>query len=103
MRTIMAGPGQRHTMRPELASWMTPVDRAILERLYNEGNDELVLSPGLIAANIDYERPTIREHLMTLRERGLVAYYDEDRAIYQLTETGRGWVAGEIPTSDLES
>jgi hypothetical protein len=33
----------------------------------------------------------------------LVAYYDEDRAIYQLTETGRGWVAGEIPTSNLES
>jgi DNA-binding transcriptional ArsR family regulator len=90
-------------MRPELASWMTPVDRAILERLYNEGNDELVLSPGLIAANIDYQRPTVREHLMTLREQGLVTYYDEDRAIYQLTETGRQWVTGEIPTAELDA
>jgi DNA-binding PadR family transcriptional regulator len=40
---------------------------------------------------------------MTLREQGLVTYYDEDRAIYQLTETGRQWVTGEIPTAELDA
>lgn len=47
-------------MRVPLASWMTPTDRAILERLRNEGNDELVLTPGLIAENTDYARTTVR-------------------------------------------
>ncbi|WP_410764754.1 winged helix-turn-helix domain-containing protein [Haloferax sp. DFSO60] len=89
-------------MRVPLADWMTPTDRAILERLRNEGNDELVLTPALIAENTDYARTTIREHLATLLEHELVEYHDEERAIYRLSERGRGYLAGEIDGEELE-
>ena len=54
--------------RPELATWITPVDRDILERLRNEGNNELVLTPALISDNTDWGRNEVRKHLMMLRE-----------------------------------
>lgn len=88
--------------RPELASWMTPVDRDILERLRNEGNEEIVLTPALVSDNTDWGRNAVRKHMMTLRERGLVEYYDEDRAVYQLSERGRAWLQGELSTEELE-
>ena len=90
-------------MRPELPSWMTHVDRAILERLENEGNDELVLAPRPISDNTDFARSTVRNHLIDLREGGLVEYYDEEDGIYQLTDLGRRWLAGELETEELES
>ena len=91
-------------MRPPLASWMTPADRAILELLWNEGkNDELVLTPALIAENTDYARTTVREHMLELRNRGLVEYHDEERAIYRLTQKSRAYLAGELDVEELES
>lgn len=81
---------------------MTPVDRAILERLLNDGNEELVLTPALIADNTDYARPTVREHMAVLQEMDLVEYYDEDRAVYQLSEKGRKYILGQIPVEELE-
>ncbi|MFC7203675.1 helix-turn-helix domain-containing protein [Haloferax namakaokahaiae] len=74
----------------------------ILSPNSNEGNDELVLTPALIAENTDYARTTIREHLATLLEHGLVGYHDEARAIYRLSEKGRGYLAGEIGATELE-
>jgi hypothetical protein len=56
---------------------MTPIDRDILQRLQNR-DDELVL---------------------TLRDRELVGYDDdEERSIYQLSDRGRAWLAGGLPT-----
>lgn len=89
-------------MRPQLASWMTPADRAILERLANDDCDELVLTPALIAANTDYARTTVREHLGLLLSHGLVEYFDEDRAIYRLSEKGRTYLAGDLDPAVLE-
>lgn len=90
-------------MRPRLAAWMTPVDRAILELLRNEGGPhELVLSPRLLAENSDWSRQTVREHLMTLRDRGLVEYYDESGGIYRLSDRGRAYLAGELAVEELE-
>ena len=74
-------------MRPRLAEWMTPVDRAILELLHNEGGShELVLSPRLLAENSDWSRQTVREHLMTLRD-----------------DRGRAYLVGELDVEELES
>lgn len=81
---------------------MTPVDRAILKRLLNEGNEGLVLTPAVIAENIDYKPQTVREHLLVLRDKQLVEYHDEDRAMYRLTEQGRMWLQGNLPTEALE-
>ncbi len=91
-------------MRPRLADWMTPVDRDILELLHNDGGlHELVLSPRIIAENIDWSRQTVREHVMTLREHGLVEYYDETGGIYQLSDRGRSYLEGELDADDLEA
>jgi len=89
-------------MRPPLASWMTPADRAILERLRNEGNDELALTPALIAVNTDYARTTVREHMANLLEHDLIEYYDEERAIYRLSSRGHDYLAGELDADELE-
>lgn len=88
--------------RSELASWMTPMDRDILELLHNEGGQELVLTPALIADNTDWGRSAVRKHVLALREHDLIEYYDEERAVYQLSGRGRKWLEGELPTEELE-
>lgn len=88
--------------KPQLASWMTPVDRDILECLLNEGGEELILNPSAIAANVDWGSQTVREHMIVLREQSLVEYTDEDRALHQLSERGRAWLEGDLPTEELE-
>ncbi|GGL36302.1 hypothetical protein GCM10009037_19860 [Halarchaeum grantii] len=78
------------------------MDRDILERLLNPGNDELVLSPRVIADNTDWKRGSVREHLIRLREHGLVEYYDEEGGIYQLSDLGRKWLRGDVPADEIE-
>jgi DNA-binding IclR family transcriptional regulator len=78
------------------------MDRDILERLQNRG-DELVLTPALVAANTDWSRTAVRRHMLELRDCGLVEYYDEDRSIYQLSDRGRAWLDGDLPTEELEA
>ena len=89
-------------MRPPLASWMTPVDRDILERLENGDGDELVLTPALIAVNTDWGHQTVREHVSDLRKHGLIEYHDQERGIYRLSNLGREYLAGEIDADELE-
>lgn len=81
---------------------MTPVDRDILERLWNEGNRELRLTPGMIAENVDWGDQAVREHVLTLREYELVEHADETRGVYQLSDRGRSWLEGDLPTEALE-
>lgn len=88
-------------MDPRLANWMTPLDRDILERLENRG-DELALTPATIAANTDWKHKSVRNHVLTLRDQGLLEYYDEERGIYQLSDRGRAWLRGDLPTEALE-
>ncbi|MFB6201894.1 MAG: ArsR family transcriptional regulator [Halorhabdus sp.] len=90
-------------MAPELASWMTPVDRDILLLLHNGDRAELVLTPSVVAANTDWKRQTVREHLLSLADRGLVEYHDERRALYRLSERGRSYVTGRLSPDALEA
>lgn len=71
-------------------------------RPLNPGNDELVLTPRLISENTDWSRTSVREHLVKLRDHGMVAYYDEDAGIYRLSDKGRAWLQGEISTDEIE-
>lgn len=90
-------------MRPPLAPWMTPVDRDILELLQNGARQELVLTPGVIAANTDWKRQTVREHLLLLAEHNLVEYDNERRALYRLTKYGREFLRGEATDESPDS
>lgn len=88
-------------MPPRLASWMTHVDLDVLEFLLNRPNRELVATPRIIAANIAWKSQTVRDHIIVLRDEGLVEYYDEDDGIYQLSDRGRKYLTGELTAEDL--
>ncbi|WP_120244771.1 ArsR family transcriptional regulator [Halopiger aswanensis] len=81
---------------------MTNADDHILEFLLNEGNREIVATPRVIAENIDFNPGYIRQRMRKLLEEDLVAYYDEEAGIYEITDQGRAYLAGEIDAKDLE-
>jgi len=81
---------------------MTRADDAILEFLLNEGNKPIVANPGVIEANLAYQISHVRSRLRELDEAGLVEYFDEDRALYQITDRGRAYLAGELDANDLD-
>jgi predicted transcriptional regulator len=80
--------------------WLTDVDRDVLELLENADRQELVLTPGVIAANTQWQRQTIREHLRDLSTEGFVEYQDEARALYRISDRGRAYLDGEDPRGD---
>lgn len=90
-------------MRRPRVSWMTRADDTILEFLENEGNQSIRASPAIIEANIDFKISHIRNRVRELHDQGLVEYYDENRGIYQITEKGRAYLAGELDAEDLEN
>lgn len=77
---------------------MTQADDRILETLEDSG---LRLSPRILAANIDYSRHYIARRLAKLEEEGLVTRVDE--GLYEITEQGRAYLAGNLDADDLES
>lgn len=72
-----------------------PLDEQILEVL----EYGLVLSPKVIAMNIDYNRSNVNKRLSELTEYGLVERIQ--RGYYEITPLGEQWLAGEVDASDL--
>ncbi|MDQ2049483.1 MarR family transcriptional regulator [Natronolimnohabitans sp. A-GB9] len=70
--------------------WMTPMDGHILQTLETAG---LVLTPSLIARNIDRSRGAVSRRLNELAEHGLVKRVD--RGKYEITDRGRRYLEGE--------
>jgi len=89
-------------MRRPRVSWMTAADDRILEFLLNEGNEPIVATPAVVEMNVDYQRTHVNNRLRKLRDAGLVEYYDEGRAAYQITDRGRAYLAGEFAAEELE-
>lgn len=81
---------------------MTAADDRILEFLLNEGNRPIVATPAVIEMNVDYQRTHVSNRLSELLDAGLVEYYDEGRAAYQITDHGRAYLNGELDAEDLE-
>jgi len=81
---------------------MTAADDRILEFLLNEGNRSIVATPAVIEMNVDYQRTHVSNRLGELLDAGLVEYYDEERAAYQITDRGRAYLAGELNADELE-
>jgi len=81
---------------------MRAIDRHTLEYLINQGNEELVATPAVIAANIGYDREYVRQRMKPLRETDLIQYYDEDRGLYELGDRGRRYVTGEMTEDEAE-
>ena len=84
------------SMRPRV-DWMNQTDDRILELL---DESDLVLTPAVIAKNLEYTRNWVSRRVGKLADAGLVEPIDS--GYYQITERGRAYLAGELTTDDLE-
>jgi predicted transcriptional regulator len=73
------------------ADWMTPMDDAILELFHSS---ELILTPAVIALNIDLSREAVNRRLRTLESHGLVERVA--RGKYRTTDLGERYLQGEL-------
>jgi predicted transcriptional regulator len=75
---------------------MTSADNHILEFLDEK---DIVATPQVIAANIDYNRLYVNERIRVLAQNKLVE--KDDKPLYQITERGRQYLEGELDVDDL--
>jgi len=83
------------SVRPR-PDWMTPMDDEILDLFHYA---DLVLSPGLIAYNIDHSREAVTRHLSTLVDHGFLTRVE--RGKYRLTPIGEQYFYGDV-AEDVE-
>lgn len=76
---------------------MTQGDERILEFLNEK---EIVASPSVIAANIDYTGEYISRRCRKLTDAGLLQRVDPTN--YRITEKGERFLAGELDAADLQ-
>ncbi len=81
------------------APWMQlPIDERILEVLDSSG---MILSPAVIAINIDKARSEVNRRLSSLVDYGLVTRVK--RGYYEITADGKAYLAGELDASEIEA
>ncbi len=73
-----------------------PIDERILEALESSG---MILSPSVIAINIDKSRSQVNRRLSVLVEHELVERVK--RGYYRITSEGTAYLAGELDASNL--
>ena len=84
-------------MRPRV-DWMTRADDYILEFL---GEHDIVSTPKVISANVDYSRQYVNRRIRLLAEHGLVETSGD--GLYNITERGRQYLAGKLEANDLNT
>ena len=83
-------------MRPRV-EWMNQTDDRILELLDESG---LILSPAVIAVNLEYNRSWISRRISKLVDFELVEAVNE--GYYRITDRGRDYLSGDLDADDLE-
>lgn len=68
-----------------------PIDDRILEILSETG---IILSPAVIALNIDKSREEVNRRLSTLADKGHVVRVK--RGYYEISQQGEGYLQGEV-------
>ncbi|WP_117363660.1 MarR family transcriptional regulator [Natrarchaeobaculum sulfurireducens] len=82
-------------MRPRV-DWMTQADERILEFLFEK---DIVASPTVIGANIDYTGEYVSRRCRKLAEVGLIQRVDATN--YRITELGEDFLSGDINADEL--
>lgn len=77
--------------------WMTPMDDYILELLEEEGQ----YTPSVIADKLDYHPKSVGRRCRELQRRGLLR--NIRRGLYQITDDGRDYLAGDLDASEVEA
>ena len=81
----------------ERVSWFSPIDYEIM--MFFEDHD-IIASPKIISVNIEYDRRYTSKRCRKLEDTGLLT--KEDDGLYQLTDFGRSFLAGNVDADDLE-
>ena len=80
------------------APWMQlPIDERVLEALDSSG---MILSPAVIAINIEKSRDEVNRRLTILVEHGFVTRVQ--RGYYEITERGERYLTGDFEPSATE-
>ena len=82
-------------MRPRV-EWMTRADDYILEFL---DETDIVATPQVIAANIDYSRQYVNQRIRLLADNDLVQNTGD--GLYRITDRGRAYLEGELDADEL--
>jgi predicted transcriptional regulator len=77
---------------------MTQADERVLEFLDEK---EIVASPSVIAANIDYTSEYISRRCQKLADGGLTQRVDASN--YRITKLGEQYLSGDIGAEDIET
>ncbi|RAW46902.1 MarR family transcriptional regulator [Halorubrum sp. 48-1-W] len=83
-------------MRPRV-EWMNQTDDRVLELL---AESDLILTPAVIAKNLEYTRNWVSRRIGKLEAADLVE--PVDAGYYRITDRGRAYLAGELDSDDLE-
>ncbi|MFC4449812.1 MarR family transcriptional regulator [Halorussus aquaticus] len=81
----------------ERVRWMSPIDYEIL--LFFEDHDILV-SPKVLAVNIDYDRQYTSKRCRKLTQEGILE--QDDSGLYRLSDKGRKFLSGDLDAEELE-
>lgn len=76
---------------------MTGLDDRILEMLASSG---LVLSPSIIAYNLDRSREGVAKRIRKLERHGLIER--ETRGKYRITSEGRAYLDGDLDVGSVD-
>lgn len=82
-------------MRPRVP-WMTSADNQILEFL---DETDILATPHVISANIDYSQQYVNERVRILVRNDLLE--QTEGALYRITVRGRAYLNGELDVEDL--
>lgn len=82
-------------MRPRVP-WMTSADNQILEFL---DETDILATPHVISANIDYSQQYVNERVRILVRNDLLE--QTEGALYRITGQGQAYLNGELDVEDL--
>ncbi|MDZ5810073.1 winged helix-turn-helix domain-containing protein [Halorubrum sp. AD140] len=83
-------------MRPRV-EWMNQTDDRVLELL---AESDLILTPAVIAKNLEYTRNWVSRRIGKLDDAGLVEQVDS--GYYRISDRGRAYLGGELDAENLE-
>lgn len=83
-------------MRPRV-DWMTQADERIMEFLQSK---DIVASPSVIAANIDYTAEYISRRCRKLTDADLLQRIDASN--YRLTDLGERFLSGDLNSGEID-
>ena len=95
----MAAPNRDSVSIRDRPDWMTRDDYWLLEYLADP-DEVTVLSPAILAFNLDMSPDHVNRRLSVFVDHGVAEKVD--RGKYEITDRGRAYLAGDLDADELE-